>query len=150
MKSRVASISKRRPVAVDLFAGAGGMSLGFEQAGFDVCAAVEIDPIHACIHKFNFPHCTVIPQSVKNLSGEAIRKIANIKGKVDLVIGGAPCQGFSLIGKRSFDDPRNSLVMDFVRIVEELDADYFVFENVKGLTIGTHNELAPRVRPRNG
>jgi DNA (cytosine-5)-methyltransferase 1 len=128
-------------VAVDLFAGAGGMSLGFEQAGFDVKAAVEIDPIHACIHKYNFPECTVIPESVQNLSGADIKRLANIEGKVDLVFGGAPCQGFSMIGKRSMDDPRNSLVMDFVRIVEELDADYFVFENVKGLTVGTHKKF---------
>ncbi len=52
-----------RPVAVDLFAGAGGMSLGFEQAGFDVCSAVEIDPIHACVHHFNFPRSAVMSPS---------------------------------------------------------------------------------------
>jgi len=127
-----------RPVAVDLFAGAGGMSLGFEQAGFDVAAAIEIDPIHACVHHFNFPNCAVIPRSVRDLSGDDIRKIAGIDGKVQVVFGGAPCQGFSMIGKRVLDDPRNSLVRDFVRIVSELDADYFVFENVKGLTVGDH------------
>lgn len=130
-----------RPVGVDLFAGAGGMSLGFEQAGFDVAAAVEIDPIHACIHHFNFPETTVIPESVQNLSGAEIRKRAGISGKVDVVFGGAPCQGFSMIGKRIFDDPRNQLVGDFVRIVCELDADYFVFENVKGLTVGAHKKF---------
>ena len=117
------------------------MSLGFEQAGFDVRAAVEIDPIHASIHHFNFPHCAVIPQSVKDLSGDDIRRIAGIKGKVHLVCGGAPCQGFSMIGKRVLDDPRNSLVRDYVRIVRELDADYFVFENVKGLTVGEHRRF---------
>lgn len=117
------------------------MSLGFEQAGFDVRAAVEIDPIHASIHHFNFPHCAVIPQSVKDLSGDDIRRIAGIKGKVHLVCGGAPCQGFSMIGKRVLDDPRNSLVRDYVRIVRELDADYFVFENVKGLTVGEHRKF---------
>lgn len=130
-----------RPVAVDLFAGAGGMSLGFEQAGFDVRAAVEIDPIHSCIHHFNFPLCTVIPQSVQDLNGQGIRQRAGIAGKVHVVCGGAPCQGFSMIGKRVLDDPRNSLVRDFVRIVSELDADYFVFENVKGLTVGEHRKF---------
>ena len=127
-----------RPIAVDLFAGAGGMSLGFEQAGFDVAAAIEIDPIHASIHHFNFPNCSVIPQSFRELSGDSIRKIAGIEGKVHVVFGGAPCQGFSMIGKRLLDDPRNSLVRDFVRIVSELDAQFFVFENVKGLTVGGH------------
>lgn len=132
---------RRRPIGVDLFAGAGGMSLGFEQAGFDVVAAVEIDPIHSCIHKFNFPNCAVIPRSVKEVSGVQIRAIAGITEKVDVVFGGAPCQGFSMIGKRILDDPRNSLVRDFVRIVKELDADYFVFENVKGLTVGAHRRF---------
>lgn len=139
MKS--SSPNNRRPVGVDLFAGAGGMSLGFEQAGFDVAASVEIDPIHACIHHFNFPQTTVIPVSVQNLTGDEIRRRAGITGKVDVVFGGAPCQGFSMIGKRIFDDPRNRLVGDFIRIVCELDADYFVFENVKGLTVGEHRKF---------
>jgi len=130
-----------RPVGVDLFAGAGGMSLGFEQAGFNIAAAVEIDPIHCCIHKFNFPNCAMIPHSVQHVTGDRIREIAGIKGKVDVVFGGAPCQGFSMIGKRVLDDPRNSLVRDFVRIVSELDSDYFVFENVKGLTVGSHKKF---------
>ncbi len=131
----------RRPIGIDLFAGAGGMSLGFEQAGFHIAAAVEIDPIHSCIHHFNFPQCAVIPKSVKEVTGDDIRSIANISGKVDVVFGGAPCQGFSMIGQRVLDDPRNSLVRDFVRIVTELDADYFVFENVKGLTVGSQRKF---------
>lgn len=117
------------------------MSLGFEQAGFDVRAAVEIDPIHSCVHHFNFPRCEVISRSVKELGGEDIRRLAGISGKVHVVCGGAPCQGFSMIGKRVLDDPRNSLVRDYVRIVSELEADYFVFENVKGLTVGDHRKL---------
>lgn len=128
-----------RPIGVDLFAGAGGLSLGFEQAGFDVVAAVEIDPVHSAIHKFNFPNCAVLPRSVKDLSGRDIRTAAKIgKRPVDIVFGGAPCQGFSMIGHRVLDDPRNSLVKDFVRLVHELDASYFVFENVKGITVGKH------------
>lgn len=115
------------------------MSLGFEQAGFDVAAAVEIDPIHCAIHKFNFPDCTVIPQSVAGLSGDEIRRRAGLEAReIDCVFGGPPCQGFSMIGQRVLDDPRNKLVMDFVRIVTELDAKTFVFENVKGLTLGKH------------
>ena len=117
------------------------MSLGFEQAGFDVRAAVEIDPIHSCVHHFNFPRCTVIPRSVKELDGQDIRRLAGIIGKVHVVCGGAPCQGFSMIGKRVLDDPRNSLVRDYVRIVSELEADYFVFENVRGLTVGDHRKF---------
>ncbi|GGZ32948.1 cytosine-specific methyltransferase [Asticcacaulis endophyticus] len=115
------------------------MSLGFEQAGFDVVAAVEIDPIHCAAHKFNFPNTAVIPHSVAELTGVDIRRAAGLKNEeIDCVFGGAPCQGFSLIGHRVLDDPRNSLVMDFVRLVSELDAKTFVFENVKGLTVGKH------------
>jgi DNA (cytosine-5)-methyltransferase 1 len=126
-----------RPVAVDLFAGAGGMSLGFEQAGFEVVAAVEIDPVHCAAHKFNFPETAIIPRSVSELSGDDIRRAAGLEGKqIDCVFGGPPCQGFSMIGQRVLEDPRNSLVMDFVRLVAELDAKTFVFENVKGLTVG--------------
>lgn len=131
-----------RPVGIDLFAGAGGMSLGFEQAGFDVVAAVEIDPVHCATHKYNFPHCAVLPKSVVGLTGAEIRMAAGIgTRRVDVVFGGAPCQGFSMIGQRALDDPRNSLVRDFLRIVGELDASYFVFENVKGLTLGQHRKF---------
>jgi DNA (cytosine-5)-methyltransferase 1 len=128
-----------RPIAIDLFSGVGGMSLGFEQAGFDIVAAVEIDPIHAAAHKFNFPECAILPRSIVGLSGKEIRRAAGLGSKaVDCVFGGPPCQGFSLIGHRSLEDPRNSLVLEFVRLVSELDARYFVFENVKGLTVGRH------------
>lgn len=118
------------------------MSLGFEQAGFDVVAAVEIDPVHCATHKFNFPHCTVIPRSVEGLKGSEIRLQAKLgTRRVDVVFGGAPCQGFSMIGQRVLDDPRNRLVREFLRIVHELDATYFVFENVKGLTLGKHRRF---------
>jgi DNA (cytosine-5)-methyltransferase 1 len=129
----------QRLIGIDLFAGAGGLSLGFEQAGFDVVAAVEVDPIHAAVHKFNFPNCAVLPRSIAQLSGTDIRQAAGIGDRpVDVVFGGAPCQGFSLMGQRALDDPRNALVREFVRIVAELEASYFVFENVKGLTVGKH------------
>jgi len=136
------NLKTKRPIGIDLFAGAGGMSLGFEQAGFDVVAAVEIDPIHCAIHEFNFPLCKVIPRSVANLTGENIRKLSGIgRRRVDIVFGGPPCQGFSLIGHRALDDPRNNLVKHFLRLVKELQPSYFVFENVKGLTVGEHRRF---------
>jgi DNA (cytosine-5)-methyltransferase 1 len=128
-----------RPVGIDLFAGAGGLSLGFEQAGFDIAAAVEIDPIHCAAHEFNFPNCKTLCRDVSKLSGDEIRGAARLgKRDVDVVFGGAPCQGFSMIGKRALDDPRNSLVRHYVRIIREIAPKYFVFENVKGLTLGRH------------
>lgn len=138
--------SMTRPIGIDLFAGAGGLSLGFEQAGFDVVAAIEIDPVHASVHEYNFPNCAVIPRSVTEVTGAKIRHAAGIGSKkVDVVFGGAPCQGFSLIGQRAIDDPRNSLVKDFVRIVRELNADHFVFENVKGITLGKHRKFLEEI-----
>ena len=76
------------------------------------------------------------------VTGDEIRRKSGIGDKsVDAVFGGAPCQGFSLIGQRALDDPHNTLVQDFVRIARELDATYFVFENVKGLTVGRHRKF---------
>ena len=131
-----------RPIAVDLFAGAGGMTLGFEKAGFDVLAAVELDPIHCAIHEFNFPFWSILCASVEKISGKKIRRRSLIKNKeIDVVFGGSPCQGFSMMGKRALDDPRNSLVFHFLRLILELQPKYFVFENVPGLTVGEHRKF---------
>ena len=135
-----------RPIGVDLFAGAGGLSLGFEQAGFDVAAAVEIDPIHCAVHEYNFPETTVICSSVSELTGRDIRERSQIEQRdIDCVFGGAPCQGFSMIGQRVLDDPRNDLVYHYLRLVKELNPKYCVFENVKGLTVGKHKKFLQEV-----
>ncbi len=143
----MATATNNRPIAIDLFAGAGGLSLGFEQAGFDVPVAVEIDPVHAAVHQFNFPQCTVIPRSVTAITGQEIRSIANLTAQqpIAVVIGGAPCQGFSIMGKRALSDPRNCLVKDFIRLVAALQPRYFVFENVKGLTLARNRAVLTEV-----
>lgn len=134
------------PIGIDLFAGAGGLSLGFEQAGFDIVAAVDIDPVHCAVHKFNFPNCATVCASVVETTGEQLRRLAGIgKRDIDVVVGGAPCQGFSLIGKRALDDSRNQLVHHYVRVVLELQPKYFVFENVKGLTVGKHRRFLQEI-----
>ena len=141
-QSDIAKRSGDQPIAIDLFAGAGGMSLGFEQAGFDVGAAVEIEPVHCAVHKFNFPETAVLSRSVRGLSAAEFRLAAGIgSAPVDCVFGGPPCQGFSMIGHRVLDDPRNHLVLEFVRIVAELGARTFVRENVKGLTVGRQRKV---------
>jgi DNA (cytosine-5)-methyltransferase 1 len=132
----------KRPVGIDLFAGAGGLSLGFEQAGFDIAAAVEIDPVHCATHEFNFPNTPIICASVIDVTGKLIRDRAKLQGEdIDVVFGGPPCQGFSMIGKRTLDDPRNNLVFHYVRLIRELKPKYCVFENVKGLTLGLHSKF---------
>ncbi len=131
-----------RPTAIDLFSGAGGMSLGVEQAGFDVRAAVEFDPIHAAVHAYNFPDCAVVCADITTVTGDTLRTAARLGGRdLDLLFGGPPCQGFSSIGKRALDDPRNALVREFVRLVGELRPRAFIFENVPGLALGAHRSF---------
>lgn len=135
-----------RPIAVDLFAGAGGLSLGFEQAGYDIAAAVEYDPIHAAVHEFNFPYSTTFCRDVSTITGRDIRDRSLIGDReIHVVAGGPPCQGISLIGKRALEDPRNKLMDEFARLVTELQPRYFVMENVAGLTVGDHRELLTEV-----
>lgn len=132
----------RRPICIDLFSGAGGLALGFEQAGFDVVSSVEFDPIHAATHKLNFPEASVICSDIREVSGDNIRRAAKIGNRaVDAVIGGPPCQGFSLIGYRVLSDPRNELVFHYLRIVDELRPRIFMFENVAGMATGQHHAL---------
>jgi DNA (cytosine-5)-methyltransferase 1 len=134
-------LDRRRPIAVDLFAGAGGFALGFEQAGFDVVAALEYDPIHAAVHKFNFPRTEVVCANASRVTAAEIRAAvergvaarssrANWDGEIDVVFGGPPCQGFSSGGRRRVGDDRNLLVFDFLRLVTELRPSYFAMENV--------------------
>lgn len=135
----------RRPVAVDLFSGAGGFSLGFEQAGFDVLASIEYDPVHCAVHAFNFPRTEILCSDIRAVSAKSVREAvergwkrhkrpADWDGELDVVVGGPPCQGFSVIGKREFDDVRNELVFSFARLVGELRPRYFVMENVPGMS----------------
>lgn len=134
--------SRSRPVGIDLFSGAGGMSLGFEQAGFDVVAAVEFDPIHAAVHEYDFPDCRVLCADATKLEADDLLEHAGVRrGEVDVIFGGPPCQGFSLMGKRLSDDPRNACLAHFQRLVSEIRPRYFVMENVSGLTIGPARDV---------
>lgn len=141
MKTSVART--RRPVAIDLFAGAGGLSLGFESAGFDIVSAVEYDPVHAATHLVNFPLTDVVCSDVSTLSAATLRESARRgweahypgetwDGVIDVVVGGPSCQGFSVLGKQRVDDERNQLVLEFVRVVSELRPRAFCMENVPG------------------
>lgn len=136
-----------RPIGIALFAGAGGMSLGFESAGIDVAAAVDFDPVHCATHEYNFPLCKTICRDIVGLRGQEIRHLAEVgSADIDVVFGGPPCQGFSAIGKRSPEDPRNALVHHFVRLVSELRPASFVFENVQGLAGNRFAELLESIQ----
>lgn len=126
----------RRPIAVEFFAGAGGLSLGLEQAGFDVVLAVDRDGYHVATHERNFPYGLSICASVTDLDGSKLRTLLGTDREIDLVAGGPPCQGFSHMGTRDLLDPRNTLVNEFVRLVLELRPKAFLMENVPGMQSG--------------
>jgi len=134
--------AKGKPIGIDLFCGVGGMSLGFKDAGFEIAAAIDVDPINVEMHHKNFPKTNAFVADLSIVTGESIRKKANLEGAtIDVVFGGPPCQGFSLMGKRDLNDPRSALINHFIRIVAELDANYFVLENVAGLLSGTTKKI---------
>ena len=116
---------------IDLFAGCGGLSTGFEMAGFNVSLAIERDAWASETYKYNHPNTIVLTEDITTLTNPKQLLPSNVK--VHGVIGGPPCQGFSLSGKRDPKDPRNSLFMDFIRFVKEFKPYFFVMENVPGI-----------------
>ena len=132
-----------RPTVVDVFAGVGGLGLGFEQAGFDVVAAVEIDPIHAATHTFNFARCrTILPRCDRDSRG---RYPPGPRGTGGRCRRGRPLSGILDDWETRLDDPRNQLVRHFLRLVVELEPSVFVLENVRGLTVGKHRRFLDEV-----
>lgn len=130
-------IASRKPVGVDLFCGAGGMSLGFEQAGFNVVAGFDSEPRHIATYQSNFPSSKAFTVDLATASGKHLRNLAALgSGPIDALFGGPPCQGFSLGGRRDLADPRNQQILHFARLVSELRPRYFVVENVEGLLLG--------------
>lgn len=137
-------MKSKKPTVVDLFSGLGGFHMGFENQGFDVLLAIDNNPDVKNTHIVNFPEIPFIWKNIENVSNEEIDKI--LKGKkVDVIIGGPPCQGFSMIGKRNLDDPRNKLFKEFLRIVNHLKPKYFVMENVKGLTTMDNGNVMKKI-----
>jgi len=116
---------------IDLFAGCGGLSLGFQMAGFNVPLAVEKDEWAAKTYSYNHPNTKVLTQDITQIFN--FENILSSKIQIDGIIGGPPCQGFSLSGNRDKNDPRNSLFMDFVRFVKHYKPKFFVMENVSGI-----------------
>lgn len=117
---------------IDLFAGCGGLSLGFEMAGFDIPLAIEKDEWASETYKNNHPSTRVLTADITKITD--LKKLINKKDlPIDGIIGGPPCQGFSLSGNRDKNDPRNSLFMEFVRFVKHFKPKFFVMENVTGI-----------------
>ena len=117
---------------IDLFAGCGGLSLGFEMAGFNIPVAIEKDEWASETYKKNHSRTKVITEDITNIT-ELDSIMPSGVCNIDGVIGGPPCQGFSLSGNRDKNDPRNSLFMEFVRFVKHFQPKFFVMENVTGI-----------------
>ena len=131
-----AKVNKESLKMVDLFCGAGGLSLGFTQEGFVTCLANDIQDV--CVDTYAHNH----PETPRNriILGDIKEKVVDhvdelLEGmKVDIIVGGPPCQGFSMANRqRLIDDPRNKLYKNFVQFVEKVKSPFFVMENVKGM-----------------
>ncbi len=125
--------SEDKPIVVELFCGCGGTSLGFEGAGYEIAIGCDIHQPSIATFKTNHPNVTSILGDIKKIYPELI--LENLGGrKIDVLIGGVPCQGFSLNNrKRHESDERNLLYKEFVRFVKELQPKVVVLENVSGM-----------------
>ena len=117
---------------IDLFAGCGGLSTGFEMAGYTIPLAVEKDEWASETYRYNHPDTKVITEDITQVM-DLDQLLDNPNIIIDGIIGGPPCQGFSLSGNRDKKDPRNSLFMEFVRFVKHFKPRFFVMENVTGI-----------------
>lgn len=125
---------------IDLFSGAGGMTKGFSDMGFQHILSVEYDSKIAETYKYNFPNHQLIVDDIINIKNKDILSLVDNK-EIDVIVGGPPCQGFSLAGKfgRTFmDDPRNQLFKEYLRFVKILKPKLFIIENVARLV--SHNK----------
>ncbi|MDR1617402.1 MAG: DNA cytosine methyltransferase [Syntrophomonadaceae bacterium] len=133
------AVSKRPFCSIELFAGAGGLALGIEKAGFDTLALIELDKDAAATLRANRPEWNVIHDDIANISKLDLPKVFGLAaGGLDLLSGGAPCQSFSYAGKRlGLEDTRGTLFYHFAVFLRKLKPKVFLFENVRGLL--THN-----------
>ncbi len=131
---------EKRFTTIELFAGAGGLALGIEQAGFETLGLIEFEKNAADTLKYNRPQWRVIHEDIAKISGLNLEEYFNIqKGELDLLSGGAPCQAFSYAGKRlGLEDARGTLFYHYAKFLEKLQPKMFLFENVRGLL--THDK----------
>ncbi|WP_409968821.1 DNA cytosine methyltransferase [Bengtsoniella intestinalis] len=118
---------------IDFFCGCGGLSYGFEKAGYNVLLGIDNDAMALKTFELNHAGSKTICGDITEITyGDQIKKLIGDQ-KIDVIVGGPPCQGMSLSGPRKFDDPRNKLYLSYIRLVEEIKPRAFVIENVPGL-----------------
>ena len=129
------SVETKKFSTIELFAGAGGLALGIEKAGFETLGLIEFDKDAADTLKCNRPNWRVINDDIANISCLDLQEYFGLgKGELDLLSGGAPCQSFSYAGKRlGLEDARGTLFYHYAKFLEQLQPKMFLFENVKGL-----------------
>ena len=121
---------RAHPTVLDLFSGAGGLALGFQAAGFKTIAGIDNDKASLETFARNFPSAVTMCEDLSSTSDELVTFFKNLRNKIDVIVGGPPCQGFSIAGKRLIDDPRNSLYRHYIGIVDVIKPKYVVIENV--------------------
>ena len=128
-------IAPKNFTSIELFAGAGGLALGIEMAGFDTIGLIEVDKDAADTLKCNRPNWRVIHDDIANISCLDLTEYFGLKkGELDLLSGGAPCQSFSYAGKRlGLEDARGTLFYHYAKFLDQLQPKMFLFENVRGL-----------------
>lgn len=126
---------------IDLFSGCGGMSLGFEQAGFTSLLAIDCWEDALITYKYNRKDAKILCADIENIDIETLYLKDFKNTSVDLIIGGPPCQGFSIAGKRIVEDKRNTLYRSFVRFVEVFCPKAFVMENVPNILSMAHGAI---------
>lgn len=134
-------------VVLDLFCGAGGFSEGFRQAGFKIAAGIDNDPLALETYSKNFPEALTIRRDLSkdfDWQTDSLRLI--LKHGIDVIIGGPPCQGFSIAGKRTKEDPRNTLYRAYIKLIERLNPAAVVVENVPTILSLFEGEIAKRIQ----
>lgn len=133
---------------IDLFSGAGGLSCGFERAGYNILLGIDNDAMALETFKRNHKGPKAICGDITTIEYEKdIHPLLGNKS-IDVIIGGPPCQGFSLSGPRSFNDPRNKLYLSYIRLVEQIMPKAFVIENVPGLVALFNGEVKDNIIKR--
>jgi len=139
------------PTVISTFSGCGGSSCGYRMAGCKVRLAVEFDDNAVACYKANFPDTQVFHGDIATLTSEEAMRITGLKpGELDIFDGSPPCQGFSLMGRRKVEDPRNQLFREYCRLLGELQPKTFVMENVPAMIHGRmkaiYNEVQKSLR----
>ena len=117
---------------IDLFCGVGGLSYGFKKNNYKVVAAVDLWEEALLTYKYNFPEVETFNQDIKDFNKNSLNNIIKNNKKIDGIIGGPPCQGFSTVGTRKVEDRRNHLYLEFYNTVKKVNPNFFIIENVSG------------------